>query len=98
MTKKVKCDTVEKTVPKYKNYRVCYEHGDPVNGQEIYELHKTCTCSACKTRVQLNKRHNPNCATATTKDLTKVDEVAEFLNNWTCENGNKWLPTVYFQF
>jgi len=80
-----------------KNYRVCYENGNPVAGKEIYELHKLCTCSDCKDRKTL-KKEPINCATATTKDISKVDEVVEFLKNWTCENGKIHLKIAYFQF
>ncbi|HID0817737.1 TPA: hypothetical protein ACXNW8_003453 [Clostridium botulinum] len=83
--------------PKYKNYRVCYEGGNSVTGKEIYELHKLCSCQDCKNKQVLNKG-TVNKATATTKDISKVDEVAEFLKNWTCENGKKDLGTAYFQF
>ncbi|WP_434284607.1 hypothetical protein [Clostridium botulinum] len=83
--------------PKYQNFRVCYENGNAITGKEIYELHKLCNCSDCKNRKIL-KKEAVNCATATTKDIFKVDEVAEFLENWTCENGKKHLNTAYFKF
>ncbi|KEI84145.1 hypothetical protein N493_19860 (plasmid) [Clostridium botulinum B2 433] len=83
--------------PKYQNYRVCYEHGNKVTGKEIYELHKYCDCQFCKDRVAFKK--NPaNRATAITKDISKVDEVAEFLKNWTCGNSKMDLKISYFQF
>ena len=83
--------------PKYPNYRVCYERGIPVEGKEIYELHKNCRCPDCRNRTAL-KREPVNSITATTKDISKVDEVAEFLKNWTCEDGTMLLKTVYLHF
>jgi hypothetical protein len=83
--------------PKCKNYRICYENGNPVTGKKIYELHKYCTCPDCQNRQQI-KRTPANSVTITTKDISKVDEVAEFLKNWTCEDGRRHLKTVYFQF
>lgn len=84
--------------PKYQNYRVCYEKGISVAGNEIYELQKICKCSDCLTRRRKGKRETLNAATATTSDISKVDEVAEFLEKWTCEDGKRALATVYFQF
>ncbi|NFA60094.1 hypothetical protein EXM63_02545 [Clostridium botulinum] len=83
--------------PKYQNYRVCYENGNKVTGKEIYELYKYCDCQSCKNRATL-KREPANRATATTKDISKVDEVAEFLKNWTCEDEKRNLEIAYFQF
>lgn len=83
--------------PKYQDYIVCYENGNRVAGKEIYELHKLCKCEDCKNRTKL-KREPVNQATATTRDILKVDNVAEFLKNWTCENGKRHLQVAYFQF
>ena len=83
--------------PKYTDFRVCYEGGNPVSGKKIYELHKMCKCSGCRYRVEYLKE-SANCATATTDDISKIDEVAEFLNNWTCNNGNTSLKIAYFKF
>lgn len=83
--------------PNYQNYRVCYENGNSATGNKIYELYKYCNCPNCEDRQQWT-RTPANKATATTKDISKVDEVAEFLKNWTCENGKKHLEIVYFQF
>lgn len=83
--------------PEYKNYRVCYENGNSTTGKEIYELYKYCKCEDCQRRLQF-KRESPNKATATTKDISKVDEVADFLKNWTCEDGKRRSEIVYFKF
>ncbi|SFE42326.1 hypothetical protein SAMN04487969_102447 [Paenibacillus algorifonticola] len=83
--------------PKYQNYRVCYDNGNAATGTKIYELHKYCDCPGCKTRTAM-KREPVNHATATTKDISKVDEVAEFLKNWTCDDGKIYLKIAYFQF
>jgi hypothetical protein len=80
--------------PKYKNYRVCYENGNAKTGKEIYELHKYCACSDCRYR-QDSKRTPVNAITITTMDISKVDEIAEFLKNWSCEDGTKQLDTIY---
>ncbi len=81
----------------YKTPRTCYENGNPIAGKEIYELQAFCTCPDCQNRKSW-KREPVNIATAATKDIFKVDEVAEFLKNWTCENGKKDLKTAYFKF
>jgi hypothetical protein len=83
--------------PKYLNYRICYENGNSVTGKKIYELYKYCNCGDCNNRQKL-KREPANRATATTKDISKVDEIVDFLKNWTCENGKRTLEIVYYQF
>ena len=83
--------------PKYKNYRVCYENGNATTGKKIYELYKYCNCPDCQYR-QRWRREPANRATATTKDISKVDEVAEFLENWSCKDGKRQLEIVYFKF
>ena len=79
---------------KYKNYRICYENGNPKTGQKIYELYKYCECSGCKFRWK-NRKEVCNKITVTTTDIAKIDSIAEFLENWTCENGEIRLPIVY---
>ncbi|MBX4152327.1 hypothetical protein, partial [Paenibacillus lautus] len=59
--------------------------------------YKYCNCAECKRRMAW-KREPANRITATTKDIIKVDEVAEFLKNWSCEDGNRRFETVYVQF
>ena len=81
----------------YKNPRICYEGGNSVTGKKIYELHAFCTCTACQYRKEWRKEPR-NGATATTKDISKINAVSEFLKNWTCEDGSRNLKTVYFQF
>lgn len=83
--------------PKYLNYRVCYENGNSVTGRKIYELYKYCNCPDCNNRKAW-KREPPNRATATTKDISKVDEVAKFLKSWSCKDGKRYLEIAYFQF
>lgn len=85
------------TQPKYKDYRICYEGGNAKVGKKIYELKKMCKCEKCRWRVKF-AQGTANCATATTKDVTKIDNVAEFLRNWTCEDGSISLQTAYFKF
>ncbi|MNJ32048.1 hypothetical protein D3C77_267030 [compost metagenome] len=83
--------------PKYSNYRVCYDNGNPATGKKIYELYKYCTCPDCKNRSML-KREPANRITITTKDISKVDEAAKFLKNWICADGKRWLEIVCLKF
>ena len=81
-----------------KEPRICYEGGNSVKGRKIYELHAACTCEKCEYRAKYLKKNFPNDATATTMDIDKVEELKEFLINWTCEDGSKELKTTYFKF
>jgi hypothetical protein len=83
--------------PKYQNYRVCYDNGNSVTGKKIYELYKYCRCADCTYR-QSRSRTPANQVTVNTKDISKVDEIAEFLKNWSCEDGRKSLEIVYLKF
>ena len=88
---------VEMGNPKYQNYRVCYDNGNSATGVTIYELYKYCDCPDCRRRASW-KREPANRVTDTTKNISKVDEVAEFLKNWSCTDGEKSLETVYLKF
>jgi len=83
--------------PKYQNYRVCYDNGNSTTGTKIYELNKYCKCPECLYRQRI-RRTPANSITVTTKDISKVDEAAEFLKNWICEDGKKQLEIVYLKF
>ena len=83
--------------PKYQNYRVCYENGNRLTGEKIYELYKYCKCEDCQRREQWS-RTPANKVTASTRDISKVDEIAEFLSNWNCEDGTKSLDILYLKF
>jgi uncharacterized protein YnzC (UPF0291/DUF896 family) len=83
--------------PKYTDYRICYEGGNSVTGKKIYELQKLCDCNGCRYRREYF-RGIRNKATAITDDINRIDEVAEFLEGWYCENGNNSLKTTYFNF
>jgi hypothetical protein len=83
--------------PKHLNYRVCYDSVNPNTRKKVYELYKYCICPDCNTRRE-RKREPNNCATANTEDISKVDGLAEFLKNWTCEDGKRYLETVRFKF
>ena len=83
--------------PKYQNYRICFENGNPFTGKEIYELNKYCQCADCRYR-QTTKRTPSNSIVITTKDISKVDEIADYLKNWSCEDGRKQLDTVYLKY
>ena len=81
----------------FKSPRICYEKGNPVVGKKIYEFQAFCTCVDCLNRKAWRSEPR-NLATVTIKDISKIDEVAEFLKNWTCEDGKRDLKTAYFQF
>ena len=81
---------------KYQNYRVCYDKISAA-GTKIYELHKYCECPECRYRQEI-KRTPCNSITITTRDILKVDEVAEFLNSWICKDGKRQLEIVYIKF
>lgn len=83
-------------LPKYRNVRVCYEGGNSVTGEKIYELKKYCKCSSCDYKLK-HTRYPSNCITVTTKDTSKIDEIADFLKNWTCED-NGGQERVYLKF
>ena len=85
------------TEPRYKNYRVCYTNGNPKTGIKLYELHKDCKCYGCQSRTRY-RRQPSNGITVTTADISKVDEIAEFLKDWTCADGQRLLDTVYLRF
>lgn len=70
--------------PKHQDYRVCCS----LTGETLYELHKICKCENCQCKLKYD-RLPPNQATVTTKDISKVDEVAEFLRNWNCKDNTK---------
>ena len=77
--------------------RVCYEGGNSKTGKKIYEMHKICKCESCKNRMKL-RNESRNEATASTQDETKIEEVLQFLSNWSCKDGTKKLKTEYFKF
>ncbi|CAH1205772.1 hypothetical protein PAECIP111893_02414 [Paenibacillus plantiphilus] len=75
--------------PKHQDYRVCYDNWDRSIANKLYAVSKHCECEACNTRFKI-KRLPPNWASATTPDITKVDEVADFLETWNC-GTDTWL-------
>jgi hypothetical protein len=83
--------------PKHQNYRICYDNGNSTTGKKIYELDKYCRCSGCSIR-QTVKREPSNRAVVTTRDISKVANAAEFLKNWSCENGGISLEPIFFKF
>jgi hypothetical protein len=88
---------------KYQNYRICYENGNSKTGRKTYELYKYCKCEECQYNLK-HKRLPPKRATAYTADSLKIDEVADFLNNWNCKQENtevlstQKLDITYFYF
>lgn len=79
-----------------KHVRICYENGNSKTGKKIYEMHKICKCSYCQYRNRIESG-SWNCATATTQDENKIEEVFQFLEKWTCGNKER-QKTVYFKF
>ena len=76
--------------------RIAYKNGD-TKKSKIYEYHAFCDCAGCKYRHEYLMQIR-NQATATTKDIGKINEVKTFLENWKCKNGLKQLKTEYFKF
>ena len=69
-------------------YRICYANGNPTTGTKIYELYKYCKCEGCKYRLSA-KREPSNYIAITTKDVSKVGEISDFLERWECKDG--WI-------
>lgn len=82
--------------PKHSNYRVCYDNWDRVKATKLYGLYKYCDCPSCKIRSL--KREPVNWVSATTKEISKVDELAEFLKKWTCDDGRKYVGVIFLKF
>lgn len=82
--------------PKYKNYRVCYDNGNAKTGKKLYELDKYCDCEYCTYRFKMN-REPSNRIVITTEDISKVDEIAEFLKNWKCEDGRTHVDPIFLR-
>lgn len=82
--------------PKYLNYRVCYDSINPVTRKKVYALYKYCDCPDCKDRML--RREPVNWVSVTTKEISKVDDVAEFLKKWTCDEGKKYVGVVFMKF
>lgn len=82
--------------PKYQNYRVCYDSWDRTKATKLYALYKYCNCPDCKD--SLLRREPVNWASATTKEISKVDDVAEFLQKWTCDTRGRYVGVVFLKF
>jgi len=82
---------------KGKHFRICYPLGlMGVKGNEIYELEKYCQCRYCKTRRSYN-REPANTLIASTTDILKLNDIADFVNDWTCGNERQ-LERLYVKF
>lgn len=85
--------------------RICYKRGIKKEGNELYEFHKACDCDKCRFNFEY-KISVPHAATATTDDISKIDEVKKFLESWNCsiEDGSSKVVSygnnkiVYFDF
>ena len=53
--------------------RICYKRGIQKKENELYEFHKPCDCDKCRFNFE-HKISVPHAATATTDDISKIDE------------------------
>lgn len=74
-------------------YRECREGGVPT-GRKIYEMHDFCECENCKWRYKYLGQPR-NSVTVKTFNVEKLNDMDEFIDNWKCKDGKKWLPTEY---
>lgn len=81
--------------PKHQNYSVCYDSWDRANAAKLYALYKYCDCPYCKDKIL--RREPVNWVSATTKEISKVDDVAEFLKKWTC-GQKKYVGVIFMKF
>lgn len=79
--------------PENKNYRICHDF----EGTKFYELNKYCNCEGCNSRMKV-KRSPSNAISVKTKDITKVDMMAEFLKGWSCDDGSMILERAFLTF
>lgn len=77
--------------------RVCYEHGDIRTGKKIYEAKQLCHCENCVNRFKW-RNEVLNCVTASTYNKSKIEEMLQFLDNWTCKDGTKHIEIEYIHF
>lgn len=84
------------TTPKHQNYRVCYDNWDRTKATEVYVQTKHCDCPSCKDRML--RREPVNWVSTSTKDISKVDDVAEFLKTWTCNTAGKYVGLICLKF
>jgi len=77
-------------------FRICYKNGTPVKGKEIYESQKLCKCYNCVNRNRYN-RGTWNQVTAWTKDIARLNDLADFLKGWECKSETP-IKTTYYDF
>ena len=78
-------------------YRVCYTpNGNSKTDTKVYELQKYCTCENCKIRTSI-RREPVNRGVVTTKDFSKINEAADFLEKWTCNDGKRLLEPSFYK-
>ncbi|MBU8573737.1 MULTISPECIES: hypothetical protein [Bacillus] len=78
------------TKPKYQNYRTC----KTLSGETVYELNKYCQCPECRKRSQFY-REPANRLCVTVKNIADLDNASLFLKDWSCNDGNKQLETLF---
>ena len=74
--------------------RICYKGGIVREENKVFELHKMCDCDWCKHKYMGRKRCNAITAYAHNKE--EIEQITQILNQWTCADRTKDLPTVYY--
>lgn len=86
-------------IKKRYHLRICYKldkNGKMDRSKEIYEVYKYCKCDSCR-RLTKERRLAGNRITITTKDINKINEMYDFLDNWEC-GSNKQNDYMYMEF
>lgn len=74
--------------------RICYKYGINREENKLFELHKMCECDWCKSKYMGRKRCND--ITAYAHNQKEIDDLTKILNEWTCADKTKDLPTFYY--
>ena len=74
--------------------RICYSNGIAKEENKVIELHKMCDCIRCRNKWGFRTRCNS--VTAYAKTETEADKLEFELLKWKCADGNKDLPTFYY--
>lgn len=74
--------------------RICYKNGIKTEENKIFELHKLCDCDWCKHKYFGRKRCNE--ITAYADKESRIEELKQVLEKWTCEDRTKDVPIFYY--
>ena len=74
--------------------RICYKNGIVKEENKVIELHKMCDCTRCRNKWGFRTRRNS--VTAYAKTEVEADKLEVELLMWKCADGNKDLPTFYY--